>query len=304
MAAKNVLIVLLHGIGDCLMALPAIEALKQQSPAAKITVMTIHNPAYHQLLKHVPFIDRLLFSTLPFNPHYGNPLRFWREKRIINQDIRRASEHDRFTDVFFISMFRTPVKLYAHLPFPGYKEHKSFRTARELGVTLSKHPRYTITYGKNDRQWVLRFLQEKKLSRKKLICLHFTGSSPQKSLPFNDGQKIMQYLHEQGYHLLLLHDKKSYEREQQHYDPSLVTTHISDNILRTAALIDQSYAFIGIDSGLAHIAASLNRKTFVIYFREIWRYNSLALGDDVHPYIYRKEGENLLKEVKLFFEQA
>lgn len=303
MTAKNVLIVLLHGIGDCLMALPAIEALKKQSPKTEITVMTINHQLYHDLFKYNKSIDHLLFSTLAFNPHYGNPIRFFKEKRIISKDIRRAVEKYQFTDVYFIKMFLTPAKLYAHLPFPGYREHKSFRIARELGVTLQEKPRYTLTYSIKDHAWAILFLQGKKLSARKLIGLHFTGSAPKKSLLFADGQRIIEQLKLKGYDLLLFHDKNSYEREKNHYDPSLVTTYISDNILHTAALIDQCQAFVGVDSGLAHIAAARNKKIFVIFFREIWRKNSLMLGDHVYPYTYRKQGQGILRELRLFLQQ-
>lgn len=303
MAARNVLIVLLHGIGDCLMALPAIEALKQQSSNIKITVMTINNPLYHDLFKYNKLIDHLLFSTLPFNPHYGNPLRFFRERQVIKKDVQRAVEKYQFTDVYVVKMFLTPAKIYAHLPLPGYKKHKSFRVARELGVTLHGKPSYTINYHAKDRAWAVLFLREKNLSAKKLIGLHFTGSAPSKSLPAADGQRIVNYLKLKGYDSLLFHDKHSYAREEIHYDPALVTTYISDNILHTAALIDQCTEFIGVDSGLAHIAAARNKKVFVLFFREVWRQNSLMLGSHVHAFTYRKNGRGTLRELRLFLQQ-
>jgi ADP-heptose:LPS heptosyltransferase len=300
MTARNVLIVLLHGIGDCLMALPGIEALKQQSPNITITVMTINNTLYHDLFKYNTLIDHLLFSTLLFNPHYGNPLRFFREKRIINKDIQRAVEKYQFTDVYVVKMFLTPAKLYAHLPFPGYKKHKSLRVARELGVTLHGKLRYKITYHAKERAWAALFLRKRNLSAKKMIGLHFTGSAPSKSIPFTVGQRIIDHLKSKGYTLLMFHDKHSYVREEIHYDSKLVTTYISDNILHTAALIDQCQFFVGVDSGLAHIAAALRKKTFVVYIRAIWRQNSLALGNNVRAYTLKKNEREILRELELF----
>ena len=301
MKQRHILVVLLHGIGDCLMAFPALHALKQQTPKPKITVMTIDKPLYHDLFKHNEDVDATVSSSLSTNPHYGNPLLFLREYRAIQQDIRRAQQQQAFTDVYFVKMFVTPAKLYSFIPLKRYREHKTTKIARELNITL-KRQRYHFAYGQKDKQWAQAYLKQHKLNPKKLICLHFTGSAPSKSLSYTLGRQLVKDLKAKGYDLLLFHDKYSYAREVQHYDAKDVVTYVSDSLLRTAALVDQAQALICVDSGIAHLAAALGKKTFVIYFKNIWRLNSLALGNQVQPYVYQQQGKTLLKEIRLFFQ--
>ena len=57
------LVVLLHGIGDSLMAAPALHALKQTLPHSSITVMTIRRSAFSDLWKHNPDVDEVISSS-------------------------------------------------------------------------------------------------------------------------------------------------------------------------------------------------------------------------------------------------
>ncbi len=301
MSTRKILVVLLHGIGDCLMALPAIHSLKRKNPKSHITVMTINKPLYHELLKYDTSINQLIFSTLKKNPHYGNPLKFFREKKIIKEDIRKAEKKYDIVETHFVKMFRTPAKLYSKLPLNYYREHKTLKIAKELGVTLLTQ-RYNLKYSIKDDAWAKTYMRRNNLRPTKLIGLHFTGSAKSKSLNYREGQRIIQQLKLKGYDLVLFHDKHSYTRQEKHYDPKEVATYVSDNILHAAALVDQCKALICVDSGISHVAAALNKKTFVIYFKDIWKWNSLALGDEIKAYVYKKKGEGLLRGIRSFLQ--
>ena len=301
MTQKHILVVLLHGIGDCLMALPAIHALKRKHPKAKLAVMTINKPLYHDLLKYNSDVNTLLYSSLKKNPHYGNPLKFMQERKVIKQDIQEAVKKHHFTDVHFVKMFLTPAKLYATIPLKRYREHKTLKIAKELGVVLPTK-KYNLKYSVKDKAWATAYLRRNGLKPTKLVGLHFTGSTKNKSLPSEQVKRLVHQLKLKGYHLLLFHDKHSYAREPSHYELEGVTTYVSDNILHTAALVDYCSEIICVDSGIAHIAAALNKKLFILYFKKIWEENSLAIGSFVTPHVYKRKGKGLLKKVRLFLQ--
>src|SRR3989338_1641327 len=59
---KRILITKFFGVGNLVMMLPSIKALKKQYPQAKITVLT--NKANHSYLELVPFVDDILYYNM------------------------------------------------------------------------------------------------------------------------------------------------------------------------------------------------------------------------------------------------
>ena len=142
---EKILVVLLHGIGDSLMAVPALHALKKKYPDSSLTLLTINHPVFHELWKNNPDVDEVIFSSLHKNPHYGHPFFWFKDYWTIKRDIRRAVRTHGFTQTFFIKMFLMPAKIYSFLPFQRYKKHKTHRIAEELGVSLESN-RYFLNY--------------------------------------------------------------------------------------------------------------------------------------------------------------
>jgi len=297
--SEKILVVLLHGIGDSLMAAPALRALKKKFPGASLTLMTIRKPLFRSLWKYNNDVDRVMYSSLPYNPRYGHPLFWLRDFWRIRLDIRRAVRKEGFTRVYFVKMFLMPAKMYALLGWKRYREHKTLRVARELGVKVLDQ-QYHITYGDEERTWVGTFLQRSKISGEKLVGLHFAGSTRNKSLPHNLGMEIVKMLRSLGYQPILFHSASSYQRERVHYPTEDVVTYISDDVLHSAALVDTCQFLICVDSGVSHLAAALGKNVFTLYFREIWAQNSLAKGKGVVPFVYRDNKDELLERVHAF----
>ena len=294
------LVVLLHGIGDSLMAAPALHALKQTLPHSSITVMTIRRSAFSDLWKHNPDVDEVISSSLDYNPRYGHPLFWMRDYWRIRKDIRAAVREHHFNKVYFVKMYLMPAKIYSLLPLHRYREHKTFRIAREIGVTLDNN-NYTFTTSNKDRAWARAFLKQHRLDPDILVGLHFRGSSKNKSLPQKTRLNLIQLLNNLGYQPLIFDNNDKIAKEDQPLD---ATYYLSDNLLHTAALIDQCNFLVCIDSGVGHLAAALNKKLFSIYFRKIWMENSQALSDHAQPFYYHNNINNLLENVMSFAEAS
>jgi len=298
---EKILVVLLHGIGDSLMAQPALHALKRQYPDSTLTVMTIKNVVFQDLWNYDENVDEVLFSSLDYNPQYGNPFFWLSDYWKIWKDIRRAVKAYGFTRVYFVKMFLMPAKIYTFLRLPRYEEHKTLRVARELVVEI-ENPHYTLHYGDDDRQWAETFLKEHHLDPDLLIGVHVSGSRPSKSLPAEATRTLIEGIHSLGYQVVVFHSRTSYERDRQLL-PDDVPVCVSDSLLHTAAVVDRCHALVCVDSGIGHVAAALHKKLFSIYFREVWMKNSLALGDSVTPYLYRRHLPDLIERVRSFLQQ-
>ena len=265
-----------------------------------MTVMTIRHPLFRDLWKHNLDVDEVLFSSLHSNPRYGHPSFWLHDYWVIRRDIRQAVKTYGFTEVYFVKMFLTPAKVYAHLPFRRYREHKVFHIAHELGVTVAD-PRYTLKYGDDDRRWARDFLKQHNLDKDIVVGLHFRGSSANKSLPRESQKRIIHSLRSLGYQLVLFDSAEG--RKSYHPSPDVAPC-FSDSILHAAALIGQCAFLVCVDSGAGHIAAALNKPLFSIYFRDVWMQNSLALGDSVHPYLYTGDVDTLVERIKNFAQQS
>ena len=284
------------------MAVPALHALKQSNPGASLTVMTIRHSVFRDLWKCNPDVDDVLFSSFDHNPRYGHPFFWLRDYWQIKRDIKAAVDTYGFTRVHFVTMFLIPAKLYAHLPFRQYREHKTFRIAREMGVSLEKN-RYSLQYGDDDKLWASDFLKQHELDSDILVGLHFRGSSKNKSLPADARSTIMETLLSSGYQLVIF-DSADQEVDVKEAARQGVVHYLSDHILHSAALIDKCRFLVCIDSGVGHVAAALNKKLFSIYFRRVWMENSLALGDFVMPYLYQGDVDDLSQHLHSFLSSS
>ena len=60
---KRILAISLTLFGDTLLSLPALVALREEIPAAKIGYLV--RPSFHQLFENQPFIDDVLYANTP-----------------------------------------------------------------------------------------------------------------------------------------------------------------------------------------------------------------------------------------------
>ncbi len=281
----DILIVYLHGIGDHLLATPAIHAYRKQHPDTRITLMTLNDQTYRDLWSTNKDIHRVISSSLTINPRYGHPLFLLHDYWIIRHDIKKADQCYHFSRIHFVTHYFLPAFFYSFLSFlPRYSTHKCFLIARQLGVPLAICD-YLFSLPPSASSWATQYLKKNNLSRP-LVGVHFNGSSPSKSLPYSPAEKIMELLLSRGYRVLVFNSPSSYKNEKHHHGGTHVTNVVSSDILQTAALLDACDFFIGVDSGIAHLAGALDKKVFCIYFRSIWSLNSAVLGSKATLFVF------------------
>lgn len=294
---KQVLIVYLHGIGDHLMATSAIREYKRQHPDTEISLLALNHPACAEIWTNNPDIKRVLFSSLNRNPRYGSPLFWLRDYWRILADINRVQKRYGFAHVYNIVHFYMPGKIYPYLPFSRYRRHKSEIVAKQLGVVLQQKT-YVFHLPHHVKQLARTFFARHHLLRKKIVGLHYTASTQNKSLSSLQVRMILSELLTKKCHVLILSHLP--EPSWLHYVRG-VTWYQSHSLLKTAALLERCHHFIGVDSGIAHLAAAVGTPSLVLYMNTAWIDNSAALGKHVRHYDFsRKDVARLLLEIKKF----
>jgi len=260
----KVLIVYLHGIGDSILFTPALRFYREKHPDYELYILCLK--LTEGLWKTNPIIKKV-FASSYFNkpPHHGWYHLYILERIKIQKEINKIRTENNIDKVVYI--VPRSIKLFKFLlPLPGkirrlpffhkFEEHEIIKLCRLLNVDKNK-------------LWPKDFKQEiyitdkyrKKASDilkkiKKPICvMHTSGSSKNKDLTAYEANKIIDYLKEKGFNIIILNGNLK---------NSKIHLINSNSILLSAALIEKSDLFIGIDSGPAHIAEALNKSSVVI----------------------------------------
>ena len=186
-------------------------------------------------------------------------------------------------------------KIYAFLPFGRYRRHKSLIVADQLGVHFDR-PRYFFSLSSHERDFGRSFFLQHHLNRKKVVSFHHLASSLARSLQDHEARSLVSFLTNLGYTVLIVSsDQVSPFLSQM---PNVVVYH-SKNILKTAALLERCVAHVGINSGIAHVAAAVGKPCFVLDVRNIWMENSRVLEPHSTHYLLKRyllsEAEKALK---------
>lgn len=130
--SKKVLFVFWHGLGDCVLATPAIKKYK----------LTTHNHVgwamlrrfkQAELFKHNPYIDQILWTSDAWDDHGDYRLGI----NVVIKESQLMAERMGYDDLVVIS-------------HGTGQDHKIYRTAREMGVTLEDDELHTEFYYDED----------------------------------------------------------------------------------------------------------------------------------------------------------
>jgi len=175
-----------------------------------------------------------------------------------------------------------PAKIYRFLPFHRYQRHKSLIVADQLGVSLDR-PRYIFSISSREQTFARHFFLQHHLANKEVVSLHYHASAHSKSLKLAEVQSVVHHLTSLGYHVLVV-SSESIEKEITFL--SEVTAYQSKDILLTAGLLSKCVAHVGVDSGIAHLAAAVGVPGFVIAMKDVWTKNSGVLSQNSVSYTF------------------
>lgn len=260
----KLLLVFLHGMGDCLMLSPALRLYKRAHPSHHLGVMTLDsNLCLFRANPHVSAVFGCRTYEEPLS--YGNYLKYARQRWRLRREIGTVANDFRADEVRFLLPHRFSYRKW-QLPMPGvvrrtlcryWDRPETHKLVEALGVkgeaTCPDDCRKELYFDRASRdegEWILR-----DLNLTDYCVVHPDASTLERSFTEEELHFIVDELQSAGCAVLLL------SPEKRRND---VKTAFGSNALVSAVLIERARAFVGVDSGPAHVAEIFDKNMIVI----------------------------------------
>ncbi len=238
---EQILLVSWHGLGDQVMLTPALRKFKAALPESAITLLGLKRfgRTLTELLSGLPFLD----EVLPVLPDAWNDFDDYPTgvQAVMREAQAFANEND-FDRVIFLPTQRRP----------GYRLHKIFRFAEELGVSFDslEELQTELAVQPEARERVAAFVRD---YSKPLLVVHATAGHTPKSLPAKAVAQLMaQY---PGYTVF----------EFGRHSTSRSVRIPEDDMEFSKALIERADMVIAIDSVVMHMAGAFRRPCLAVF---------------------------------------
>jgi len=269
-ARGKILVIRGGAIGDFILTLPAIAALRRQFPDAHLEVLGY--PHIIQLAEAGGLVDRA--QSIEARALAGF---FARRGELAEDLVEYFSEFDIILsylydpdDIFKTNIARCSTAQFIVGPYRPNEAEKVHATK----VYLRPLERFAIF----DADHLPRLSLKPLPSALKQIALHPGSGSEKKNWPEARWTNLLQHLvNSTDFNLLLIGGEAEGERLQRLATAlPLMRTRVAQSLPLTnlARLMQPSAAFIGHDSGISHLAAALNLPGIVLWgntAEEIWR---------------------------------
>lgn len=272
-------ILIVHGgaIGDLVLALPAIMAVRRNAPQA--TIELLGHPALLPLLEGRGLVDRV--ETLDSLPLYhlfqGEiPESLW--ERLTSFDVI-ISWFGSGNDTYRQTLNRLPVRTLVarSIPPEGCKLHATdylIATLEPLGITTEERtPRLALT--ESERQRADRLLGCIGGGTGPLAALHPGSGSPRKCWPAERFAELALALLDREMTVVIIEGPADEDAVEAIFSRTARAsgTHALHRLVRlrqvslldVAAILDRSAVYIGNDSGITHLAAAVGAPTLAIF---------------------------------------
>ena len=264
----SLLMILMHGGGDVLMATPTIEALKAVNPTLEISVMGLgetHERDFktREIFDNSPNVIAYYDSSIDHHPTWWSEEQFNEiDVPIIQEDLRRITQLTRFDRVLYITLQGN-----RHL-------HRIDRVAADFGLNLPNRQMRVYPIGA-DRRWASRFLSQINLTHgTKLASVHRFCGHPPKSWNYEACEGVCKRLVDNGWTVILWdQDLREVEHEARQVKLDGVYN-MRDcgealTVCKTAALLEICDVHIGADSFPMHLASACGIPTIGIFEKTI-----------------------------------
>jgi len=283
---QNILIVRTDRIGDVVLTTPAIKALRQAFPTARISILL--TPATFDLVNGNPYIDEILLDDRQ-KQHKGL-LGFFRLLRQI---------HLRKFDLAVIFHTKRRYNLaccLAGIPYRlGYKNNKfGFMLTmplKDLRILGEKHEaQYCmdvlkamgvkdadldvfVPLQKQAEEWVADWMQENDLKSNELIVIHPDASDPAKCWPAANFAQLMDRLAERyPLKIVLIGSRETVPLSlsilgQIHRQSGVFDLTGKTSLAQMASLLRRARLLISNDSGPVHVAAGVGTSVISLFMR-------------------------------------
>ncbi|OYT41036.1 hypothetical protein B6U80_02125 [Candidatus Pacearchaeota archaeon ex4484_26] len=256
----RILVVFLHGLGDNIMATPAIRALRKKYPEAYIAIMGLKTLPVRDIWENNPYIDEYFESSFSYNPRWWNPLLFQLvDKKKIIREIKILKKEKRFDKVFVVTL-------------QNRRLHKIDRIAKELGVKLITR-NYRL-FLKIPTKTAREFIKKNKI-KGKIIAIHRVSSHYKRSWKFKEAERFINLIKnkDKNINFFIFNSLKSFKeeerREGRHLSGKKIYNINTFSLKSAIALFSLCDYFVGIDGFFQHIASAYKIPSIVITKRTL-----------------------------------
>lgn len=278
---NKILLIRLRRMGDVLMTTPAVTALKDRLPQAKLTYV-VEEP-YRKLVEGSPYLDEVL--VLPRRQAKRDFVQFVRQVR--QEGFDALVDFHGGPRAFWLTLFsKAKVKIgYAvkyksfvyDIKVPRRSEDGSIHSVenhvnlvRALGVRVDPIPPLSMPEAKErEKERIREFLTENKLGQSKIITLHIGAGNEFRDWGINNVARLIELLSGHSDLGIVLvggeEDRGAAQEIMAKTSASILSLAGQLNLRELRELICRSFLFVGPDSGPMHVAATTSTP-IVAYF--------------------------------------
>lgn len=275
----RILIIQLWGIGETILTLPAIEALKEKFPKAEINVLaTSRNKDAYFRNKN---IDKII--SININPF-----------SVLNFIFKNMKKYDLVIDMEEYLNVSSILSFFAGRSSIGYSRGSRARLytkkvkyndkqhavqtfldlVRALDIDYDAERLPMLKFGNNDKRFVVKFLDENKIkSNDFLVCVAPGAGESAKSRmwPYDRYAELCDEMIDRHHAKILLvgnineSDLITSIQDKMEFKKNTINSAGKITLNQLFCLISKSRLFIGNDAGPMHIAAAQNVKTLGLF---------------------------------------
>ena len=265
----RILIVHQGGLGDFILALPAIKALRDSLQPAWVEIMG--HPWTLQL------VEGRLYADATIDVNRAEMALFFQEGAHLPEGMKAYFSRFDAAIVFTTNATFTHnlqqagiTRVFTLPPFPEGRRHlvdHHLASLAAMGVSVSPSPPRIFLRGE-DHQWADVFSRQRGWDLNGVIALHPGAGSRTKAWPPYRFAALGRILVADGGALLIIQGPADEDAVQEVRNglngvPYLVASGLP--VLNLASLLSRAFLFIGNDSGISHLAAALGIPTIAIF---------------------------------------
>lgn len=281
---SKLLIVRPDAIGDMILTLPAIKAIKEALPNISITVLA--SPINSQLIEHLPYIDEIILDKKVTSLFGFFRYVKWIKSFGFDCAVHYYSESKTCWGAYFAGIkynlgdkaklglwpvLRKYGLFYRSFDQPKHVVHYNFMLAESLGIRFKDDVSLTIPVPKEGKEKAEKLLQ--KLGRKTIrpiVGIHLgVGGGNRPLTP----EKYAYYINELSKELdcdIVITGHTEKEKEYRTVIKRLVRRSLLDCVGKTdlktlAGVLSLLDVYVGVDTGPSHLASALERPQLAIF---------------------------------------